>query len=67
MDLLVDAVGGGPYGTLVTNVDAGLGTRFFGTFPPDNSPKASARHTLWNVDSTRKVSRVECTLSVLCG
>jgi len=60
-DLSVDATGGGPFGALVSAVDAGAGSRLFGAAQAISSAygghKAAARFTVWNVVASGSASR----------
>jgi hypothetical protein len=53
-DLAVDAIGAGPYGLLMTNLDMGYGSRPWAA--PSLIPEVSSFWTLWNVKSQVKAS-----------
>jgi hypothetical protein len=55
VDLSIDAMASGPYGLLLSNVDVGYGSRFWGPQVLSTTDVASYM-TAWNVKSQVKVS-----------
>jgi hypothetical protein len=60
LDLAIDLLYGGPYGTLVSNVDAGYGSRLWGI--QSNAAKGTSYDTWWNVKTQIPV-RLLCFFS----
>lgn len=62
LDLAIDALYGGPYGLLISNVDAGYGSRPWGS--QGLTTDAAAFMTVWNMHSVMQVR--ECSKTSSC-